>query len=170
MHRTGRRCARFGPVTAYDKDGYFIANPISRYAIGDRDPLKFNPDRSLILDVQNQNPGAHRTMDYWLPSGDGTLISRFGYIGHRRRFLRELACAAVGKPSPDLRVLAALIFHGAILAPRFLEDAAEPRPPMRPVEVRAQVWESTRKWKGNVFHLDFYGRNLFTDFVPRPCF
>ena len=31
----------FWSVTAYDKDGYFIANPIGRYAVGDRDPLKF---------------------------------------------------------------------------------------------------------------------------------
>src|SRR5580698_9928790 len=42
----------FWSLTAYDKDGYFIANPINRYAIGDRDPLKFNPDGSLDIYFQ----------------------------------------------------------------------------------------------------------------------
>jgi hypothetical protein len=42
----------FWSVTAYEKDGYFIANSIDRYAIGDRDPLKFNPDGSLDLYIQ----------------------------------------------------------------------------------------------------------------------
>lgn len=60
----------FWSVTAYDKDGYFIANPINRYAIGDRDHLKFNADGSLDLFIQSESPGAHRESN-WLPSGDG---------------------------------------------------------------------------------------------------
>jgi hypothetical protein len=60
----------FWSLTAYDKDGYFIANPITRYAIGDRDPLKLDPDGSLDLYIQNQNPGSDRESN-WLPSGDG---------------------------------------------------------------------------------------------------
>jgi hypothetical protein len=60
----------FWSVTAYDKDGYFIANLINRYAIGDRDRLKFNPDRSLELYIQNENPGPDRESN-WLPSGKG---------------------------------------------------------------------------------------------------
>jgi hypothetical protein len=60
----------FWSLTAYDKDGYFIANSIDRYAIGDRDRLKFNPDGSLDLFVQAQNPGPDRESN-WLPSGDG---------------------------------------------------------------------------------------------------
>jgi hypothetical protein len=60
----------FWSVTAYDKDGYFIANALNRYAIGDRDKLKFNPDGSLDLYIQDQNPeGDHEAN--WLPSGDG---------------------------------------------------------------------------------------------------
>jgi hypothetical protein len=62
----------FWSVTAYDKDGYFIANPINRYAIGDRDPLKFNPDGSLDLYIQSQDPGPDRRSN-WLPSGDGVF-------------------------------------------------------------------------------------------------
>jgi hypothetical protein len=60
----------FWSVTAYDKGGYFIANPINRYAIGDRDKLKFNPDGSLDLYIQNQDPGPEHGAN-WLPSGAG---------------------------------------------------------------------------------------------------
>jgi hypothetical protein len=60
----------FWSVTAYDRDGYFIANPINRYAIGDRDKLKFNPDGSLDLYIQNQSPGQDRQSN-WLPCGAG---------------------------------------------------------------------------------------------------
>jgi hypothetical protein len=60
----------FWSVTGYDKDGYFIANPINRFAIGDRDQLKFNPDGSLDLYIQNENPGPDHEPN-WLPSGNG---------------------------------------------------------------------------------------------------
>ncbi len=60
----------FWSLTAYDKDSYFIANPLNRYAIGDRDPLKFNPDGSLDLTIQSQEPGRDHQSNR-LPSGDG---------------------------------------------------------------------------------------------------
>lgn len=60
----------FWSVTAYDKDGYFVANPMNRYAIGDRDRLRFNSDGSLDLFIQSQNPGPDHESN-WLPSGDG---------------------------------------------------------------------------------------------------
>jgi hypothetical protein len=60
----------FWSITAYDQGGYFIANPIDRYAIGDRNQLKFNPDGSLDLYIQDQNPGPDHESN-WLPSGDG---------------------------------------------------------------------------------------------------
>lgn len=50
----------FWSLTAYDKDGYFIVNPLDRYAIGDRDPLKLNPDGSLDICIQSQSPGPNR--------------------------------------------------------------------------------------------------------------
>jgi hypothetical protein len=62
----------FWSVTAYDKDGYFVANPINRYAIGDRDALKSNSDGSLDLFIQSQDPGPDRKSN-WLPSGDGAF-------------------------------------------------------------------------------------------------
>jgi hypothetical protein len=60
----------FWSVTAYDQDGYFIANPINRYAIGDRDPLNFNADGSLDIYIQGKSPGDGQESN-WLPSGDG---------------------------------------------------------------------------------------------------
>src|ERR1700744_1742999 len=60
----------FWSVTGYDKDGYFIANPIHRYAIGDRDTLKFNPDGSLDLFIQADGPGPNSHPN-WLTAGDG---------------------------------------------------------------------------------------------------
>ncbi len=62
----------FWSVTAYDEHGYFIANPVNRYAIGDRDRLKFNPDGSLDLYIQSPDPGPDRESN-WLPSGDGAF-------------------------------------------------------------------------------------------------
>jgi hypothetical protein len=66
----------FWSITGYDKDGYFIANPINRYAIGDRDKLKFNPDGSLDLYIQAQSPGADHQSN-WLPSGEGPFNLTF---------------------------------------------------------------------------------------------
>jgi hypothetical protein len=60
----------FWSLTGYDKDGYFIANPLTRYAIGDRDPLKFNADGSLDIYFQNRSPGPEKESN-WLPSGEG---------------------------------------------------------------------------------------------------
>jgi hypothetical protein len=75
----------FWSLTAYDKDGYFVANPINRYAIGDRDRLKLNADASLDLYIQSQDPGEDRRSN-WLPSGEDSSISCFACIGRRRLF------------------------------------------------------------------------------------
>lgn len=56
----------FWSVTAYGKDDFFIDNPLQRYALGDRDPLKFNADGSLDLWVQASDPGAEHQSN-WLP-------------------------------------------------------------------------------------------------------
>jgi len=46
----------FWSLTMYDERQLFTANPIDRYAIGDRDKLAFNPDGSLDLYVQRISP------------------------------------------------------------------------------------------------------------------
>ena len=62
----------FWSITAYNKDGYFIENPLNRYAIGDRDPLKPNSDGSIDLYIQRENPGPEQESN-WLPSDDGAF-------------------------------------------------------------------------------------------------
>jgi hypothetical protein len=56
----------FWSLTMYDAEGFQVANSINRFAIGDRDALKFNGDGSLDLYIQNQNPGSDKEAN-WLP-------------------------------------------------------------------------------------------------------
>jgi len=57
----------FWSLTMYDEEGFQVANPLNRFAIGDRDPLKFNADGSLDLYIQNENPGPDQESN-WLPA------------------------------------------------------------------------------------------------------
>jgi len=57
----------FWSLTLYDKDGYLAENSIRRYAIGDRNPLKYNPDGSLDIYIQHENPG-QEYVNNWLPA------------------------------------------------------------------------------------------------------
>ena len=57
----------FWSLTMYDAEGFQVANPINRFAIGDRDSLKFNADGSLDLYIQNENPGPDKESN-WLPA------------------------------------------------------------------------------------------------------
>jgi DNA sulfur modification protein DndE len=60
----------FWSLTMYSAEGYFIANPINRYAIGDRNPLKYNADGSLDIYFQNASPGKDKENN-WLPAPTG---------------------------------------------------------------------------------------------------
>ena len=60
----------FWSLTMYGADQFFVANPINRFAIGDRDKLKFNADGSLDLYIQNASPGADKEAN-WLPAPAG---------------------------------------------------------------------------------------------------
>jgi hypothetical protein len=63
----------FWSVTMYDEQGFQVANAINRFAIGDRDALKYNADGSLDIYIQNANPGPDKEAN-WLPSPpSGTL-------------------------------------------------------------------------------------------------
>jgi hypothetical protein len=57
----------FWSVTMYDEDGFTVPNPLKRYAIGDRDDLKFNKDGSLDLYLQHESPGKDKESN-WLPA------------------------------------------------------------------------------------------------------
>jgi hypothetical protein len=62
----------FWSITMYDKDGYFIENPINRYAIGDRNNLKKNSDGSVDLYIQKDSPGKDKESN-WLPAPAGSF-------------------------------------------------------------------------------------------------
>ncbi|MGD0316884.1 MAG: DUF1254 domain-containing protein [Xanthobacteraceae bacterium] len=63
----------FWSVMMYDAEGFPVANAINRFAVGDRDALKYNADGSLDLYIQHDDPGGDRTLN-WLPSPSaGTL-------------------------------------------------------------------------------------------------
>jgi hypothetical protein len=56
----------FWSVTAYGDDEFLIANPLHRFALGDRDALVYNPNGSLDLWIQSTPPqGAAKSN--WLP-------------------------------------------------------------------------------------------------------
>ena len=56
----------------YDEHGFQAANEIDRFAIGDRDALRYNDDGSLDLFIQHTNPGPERSSN-WLPAPRGPL-------------------------------------------------------------------------------------------------
>jgi len=60
----------FWSVTLYDQQGFAVANPLNRFALSSWMPLQHNPDGSLDLYVQNQNPGTDREAN-WLPAPKG---------------------------------------------------------------------------------------------------
>jgi hypothetical protein len=62
----------FWSVTMYDADGFQADNPINRFAIGDRDELRYNADGSLDLYLQHEHPGEDKEAN-WLPAPLGPL-------------------------------------------------------------------------------------------------
>lgn len=61
----------FWSITLYDADGYFVDNAEHRYALTDRDPLRFNSDGSLTLFVGNTPPAETEWRNNWLPAPAG---------------------------------------------------------------------------------------------------
>jgi hypothetical protein len=76
----------FWSVTMYDSDGFQTANEIDRYAIGDRDDLRFNGDGSLDLYLQHDRP-APELVANWLPAPLGPLGVTMRLYGPRREVL-----------------------------------------------------------------------------------
>ena len=56
----------FWSITAYGGDDFLMDNPLQRYALGDRDPLVYNPDGSLDLYLQAEAPAPEKRKN-WLP-------------------------------------------------------------------------------------------------------
>ena len=83
----------FWSLTMYDAEGFQVANPINRFAIGDRDALKYNADGSLDLYVQNENPGPEHESN-WLPA------PKAGALGLTMRLYAPKAQALDGRWNP----------------------------------------------------------------------
>ena len=60
----------FWSLTMYNDQMYLADNPIARYAIGDRDDLRFNGDGSLDILIQHKPPAEERRSN-WLPAPAG---------------------------------------------------------------------------------------------------
>lgn len=57
----------FWSLTMYNDRQFLADNPLNRYAIGDRDNLKFNSDGSLTLYIQRESPDKDKESN-WLPA------------------------------------------------------------------------------------------------------
>lgn len=60
----------FWSVTMYDLEGFQVANPLDRFAIGSSHDLRHDADGSLTLVVQHEDPGGELTAN-WLPAPAG---------------------------------------------------------------------------------------------------
>lgn len=76
----------FWSVTAYDGEGYFMPNPLNRYAIGDRDKMAVNADGSTDLYIQSESPGKDKETN-WLPVGQGQFTLLMRLYSPREEFL-----------------------------------------------------------------------------------
>ncbi len=62
----------FWSLTMYGDRQSFVANPLDRYALGDRDKLRYNPGGSLDVYIQSTSPGKERESN-WLPAPRGAF-------------------------------------------------------------------------------------------------
>ncbi len=63
----------FWSLTMYDKDYFFVQNPINRQSISARQNLKSNADGSVDLYIQNESPGDDKASN-WLPAPKDKFI------------------------------------------------------------------------------------------------
>ncbi len=72
---------QFWSVTMYDANVFLVPNPLDRYLINNRSDLHYNPDGSLDIYVQSNQPSDPQQTQNWLPSpsdgGGFRLIWRF---------------------------------------------------------------------------------------------
>ena len=63
----------FWSLTMYDKDYFFVKNPLNRQSISARQDLKANADGSVDLYIQNESPGTDKESN-WLPAPPDKFI------------------------------------------------------------------------------------------------
>ena len=57
----------FWSLTMYNGEYFFVANPLNRYTLSERNDLKTNADGSIDLYLQHENPGPDKESN-WLPA------------------------------------------------------------------------------------------------------
>jgi hypothetical protein len=62
----------FWSLTLYDKDFFFVPNPIDRYNLSQRNQLVTNPDGSVDFHIQAESPGKGKEAN-WLPAPKGAF-------------------------------------------------------------------------------------------------
>jgi hypothetical protein len=77
-----------------------VPNAVNRFAIGDRDQLKFNADGSLDIYIQNASPGADKASN-WLPAPKGESNLAMRLYSPRREVLDGTWTPPPVKRSPD---------------------------------------------------------------------
>ncbi len=60
----------FWSLTMYDENMFFVANPINRYSMSLRTNPTYEADGSLVIYIQNENPGSDNEAN-WLPAPSG---------------------------------------------------------------------------------------------------
>lgn len=68
----------FWSLTMYNKQYFFVENPLKRYTLSQRDHLKKNPDGSVDLYIQHQSPGKADESN-WLPAPEGPFVLVFRF-------------------------------------------------------------------------------------------
>lgn len=76
----------FWSVTMYNAEGFPVPNPLDRYALGDRDPVRYNDDGSLDLYIGQESPNAELEPN-WLPAPPGPLGVTMRLYGPRPEVL-----------------------------------------------------------------------------------
>jgi hypothetical protein len=96
----------FWSITLYNSQQFFVPNALNRYALGDRDKLKFEDDGSLAIYVQNHSPGKDRESN-WLPAPKDsfTLLLRL-YWPKKEVFQGEWKPPEVARQAGELEEVA----------------------------------------------------------------
>lgn len=68
----------FWSLTMYNPQYFFVANPLNRYNLSQRNVFKENPDGSVDLYIQHDSPGVDKQSN-WLPAPQGNFVLMFRF-------------------------------------------------------------------------------------------
>jgi hypothetical protein len=88
----------FWSVTMYNENHSLVANPLARYALGDRDPMRAADDGTLEICIQHDDPGPEWRAN-WLPAPAGDFK-----LGMRLYFPKQAVLDGRWRPPPVERL------------------------------------------------------------------